>query len=155
MKKYLFIDTWNGEGYSESTAFVRSFESHTLAEIYAKKLADDNSGDLGIVQKVRKLKECHSISYACDFEQEDSGGIAFLPLPKKMVGVIVIPNVNDFLVVETEGEWKEKIEYVWQNSDRVGEGEGVYNVCHECMEGGYDWIMFEKSDLTPVYDLED
>ena len=39
MKKYLIIDTWNGEGYTDSNVTLMEFKSVMAVERYCKEMA--------------------------------------------------------------------------------------------------------------------
>ncbi len=165
MKKYLFIDTWNGEGYSESKAFVEELKNDTEANLRVLELVKENMPENGCMQIlnvdystdwckamgfVKEPAELIGYQYTDEeeFEEcENSGSIICVDWAEDSVGVIVSPNVNDYQVIRTEDEWKQVIDTVKELSEEYKEEELIYGTCHHDMDNGNDWILFEKSDL--------
>lgn len=95
MKKYLIVDTWNGEGYSEENKIleIKEFASVEEAKAYAKKLAleqvfDDEDGI---------VEEDSFVNYLVE---EDAGAIHFIELEDDDFGVSILCNINSVEVLK-------------------------------------------------------
>jgi len=140
---YLFVDTWNGSGYSDSKAEL-IFIGNT--DLYLKKAFDDMGGFDNF--KINEQGNPLRISYS-DEEEEDSGAVELISFDTDTVGVIVIPNYNEHIVVTSQVEWDNLIEHVKLVSEEVKEeGEDVLGTCHHGIgDDGVDWILFSRDML--------
>lgn len=171
MKKYIFIDTWNGEGYTDSKAFVEELKTDVDATLrtielvkeqineddYMQLLNTDYNADwcksMGITKESAEL-----VGYQYTYEDlsdedstfedcEDSGSVICVEWKDDVVGVIVMPNVNDYEIVRTQERWDEVISLIKDMSEEYKDEGLIYGTCHSGMENDYDWILFEEKDL--------
>jgi hypothetical protein len=160
MKKYIIVDTWNGEGYTDSSAKVMEFKSDTAAEEYCLikskeqadamgtkcyRIPDDNNNDL-------------TIAYGyTDREEEDSGAYSFVPFTKDIIGVILNPCINDFEVVKDIDTWNGSIAAAinnGENEDEVAElesGDDDHVFIHSGGESGDAlFVRLNKPEINIV-----
>ena len=122
MKNYLFIDTWNGEGYSDSKAFVEKHANDIKAIQRCVELTEEsaNSGDSQGYFKTfvaDKNPSLLSISYTTPFDQgandgedwDDSGMMSVEELKPNLVGVLLEPNINDYGLFYDKSDWKSDV----------------------------------------------
>ncbi len=148
MKKFLFIDTWNGECMSNSTASIEVLNNDAHAKDRALEMAlSFNNNKQGLVQHIADAPEGFRLQYTSHGIPEDAGAVHMLDFDEATVGVIVIPNVNHYEVVTTQKRWDEVQEYVKQNSENYELGEDIFGSLHEAMENEYDWILIPVADL--------
>ncbi len=146
MKKYLFIDTWNGQGYSESNAFVEEHANDIDAMQRCIELAEEN-GSMGehkgffkpfVAEKNPSLM---SISYttfcdegANDGEDWDNAGMVSVEeLKPNLVGVLLEPNINDYGLYYDKSEWKsEVLDDIINGSEELKEDQdtSITGQCH-------------------------
>ena len=153
MQKYLFIDTWNGQGYSESNAYVTFEKDQNEALAAAKREVNiqtcDNMHDEFTIEKTGKFENnicTESLGYSFD-DGEDAGAICFEEFNEDTKGVIVIPNINSYEVITSKKRWKAVLNTVKNFSEDYKEEQQIYGTVHHCMNDGCDWILFEKSDF--------
>lgn len=115
MKKYIVIDTWNGEGYSyQNGTEIKRFESKVSAERYAeaeatKQLPYPISERFDSEKVVRWIdNEITKIGYSIN---EEYGTYQVHPLPEDAYAVMIKTNVNE-VVILTEEQYKNKIEWL-------------------------------------------
>lgn len=141
MKKYFVIDTWNGEGYSDSKVVIREIDDVVK---YMKGFADgcigswDDEEENGVVRRYpveNPLRYEYSIG-------DDDGAVELIPFSEDVVGVIVIPNVNDNVIINSFQDMDNCIELVKGSEDYEEDGD-EFGVVHHCMDDGKDWILFE------------
>lgn len=136
--KYLLIDTWNGSGYSDSTATI---VETTFPNSLAKQRAIDGKGDAEVYFH-EEVKEIHPNGFAWAYQiGEDAGLVTILPIPKNLVGVVVNPIINDFTLVEDQETWQAYINAVKEESEDYEEDQELFETIHHSMGDG-DWILF-------------
>lgn len=135
MKKYLFIDTWNGEGYSESKAFVLEFPNKKAAVLKAHELANECASEGTPLEyfmaedfKEKNDKTLFGYSYEMG---DDAGAISVIDFDEKIVGVCLDPCVNDFFIFDDLEEWQTQINLIRNNSmDYIKEEDNVFGTLH-------------------------
>ena len=140
MTKYLLIDTFNGNGYSDSNAKI---VETSFPNIYAKNLAERCMGGVEVF-KVEAERGIHRWEYTIG---DDSGAIVIMPVPKDWVGVKLMPNINDFEIVTDVKVWTKYINTVIENSEEFKEDGYITGTIHHAMPDDYDWILFNKGSL--------
>jgi hypothetical protein len=149
MKKYLFIDTWNGEGYSESKAFVEEHANDIDAMQRCIELADEN-GSTGEYKGffktfvAEKNPSLMSISYTTPFDEganygegsddwDNAGMVSVEELKPNLVGVLLEPNINDYGLYYDKSEWKsEVLDEIVNGSEELTEDQdtSITGQCH-------------------------
>jgi len=115
MKKFIIVDTFNGEGYSNSKAEVKEFESLDEAKVYAYNLANEFCGDNGsLVLTERQV--IYGINPIDDDEYDSYGAVHFEELPVGIVSVTINPDVNEYSLHDEESDEK-VVEYIEMESD--------------------------------------
>lgn len=164
MKKYLFVETWNGEGYSNSEAFVLSFNSKEEADTKALYKAQECAGD-GVTEFGKIKPEDYSeivdptlFGYTYNIG-EDSGAISVVEFDDHMVGLSIDPCVNDFTVFNDRKEWDEYVQLIRDNSDDIEDSqddEQIFGTIHHVNdEVPVDSILFTKEMLLNGVKEED
>jgi hypothetical protein len=131
MKKFIIVDTFNGEGYSDSSAEIIEVSSKGEARDYAIRKAREFSGideELVEAKDVEIFKAYDRIQYginrrddATDSDEfsdkyEDYGAVHFEELPVGIVSVTINPDVNEYTLHDAESD-AEVIEYIKSESD--------------------------------------
>jgi len=122
MKKYLFIDTWNGECYSDSKAFVEEHKNDIDAMHRCIGLAEEygSCGDQEGFFKpfvADKNPSILSINYATFLDDganygegvddwEYAGMVSVEELKPNLVGVLLEPNINNYALYYDRSDWK-------------------------------------------------
>jgi len=163
MKKFIIVDTWNGEGYSESSAIVKEFESEFKAFGHISKLAIDT---VEAHHECKELKiETYSASYTYyygeqeaddSFNDEDNGCYQFTEFTGQYA-VIINPMANEYRLVDTREDfehqleqWKKDVQDKEQLDDLNNEN---FENCFTCLEEG-DVIVVLLPLLIDPNDLE-
>lgn len=134
MKKYLFVDTWNGEGYSESKAEV--IKTDNPKEFLQK--AFENCGEF----KVNKQDDPLTISYG---NGEDDGAVCLVEFTDDIIGVSVDPCINDFVLFDNQEEWDKFIQAAKESEDFNGD---VFGVCLHEVYDDITCILFSREMLV-------
>jgi len=113
MKKYIIIETWNGEGYSDSDAKIMEFENYNEVVLHCHKLAFEQSQSLN----GRMGKVGDSFVYS-DKDSENAGMYSFEPYTDDIIGVILNPCINDYEIIRSVKEWDKAIVYALMKGDR-------------------------------------
>lgn len=134
MEKYLIVDTFNGMGYSDSSARIMEFasvdEARELALSMAKDFAEEGSPLL-----VRDDKVIYGVNCGDDFDNEepldnyeDHGAVHFVKLESDTVGILIEPTINEFTQLTTL-DVAEVVARLLE-SEESEDGEEVEGTCH-------------------------
>jgi len=141
MRKYLIVDTWNGEGYSECKAWFMMFEDDNKASTYAKQEAKIYGQDKPLELYVNPA-DVMDKSWIYGSEDEDSGSVHFREIGENVQGVIIMPMVNEYEIVTTLERWDEVLELISKHPDYEANDEQQFGQCYDCMgEEENDWIL--------------
>lgn len=121
MKKYAIIDTWNGEGYSDSNEIlhIKYFNDDAKALEHCKRLATEQAeGFLTDEYSVDDLLEIHDsgVNYFAKNDVDDSGCIHFVELDNDSYGIEIYCNVNEVFVL-TKEEYHSSLKDAIENAD--------------------------------------
>jgi len=164
--KYLIVDTFNGEGYSDSTHKVKEFESIEECKNYCIDLAKECAGNefvkpTGLAHGVRgsvqytndEIESIEDLEHA-----DDHGSVHYASLTGNEVAVCINPMVNEYWVLKSEDEVNNTIEQIKKYSadykavldgDLAPDDAPFFNHCHpEAVMGDGDIIMerIQQSD---------
>ena len=123
---FLIIDTYNGEGYSNSSIEVKEFHNLKFLKHYCKGLAMESEGE-GEVKEM-KLEGIEACSYGYKIGQ-DAGCISAVRYTSDIHGVILSPCVNDYTIVRKKDKWHELINLALthgEDEDEVKEAKQQY-----------------------------
>lgn len=145
MKKYILIDTYNGEGYSDSKAKIVETEN---PKAYAEDLARQSAGPNNLV-----FASIYGEIIAWTYDiGENSGAITIIPVPNEWVAIRLMPMVNYFNVVADEEELNTYIDAITEFSEEYKEdGELFGTIHHNILDE--DVIIFVKSKLEEEVEL--
>jgi len=125
MKKYIIIDTWNGEGYSDSDAKIMEFENDEQALLYCKIQANIQAEPFETeeyeIQSVVIERGIYGYGYCDEVDSGDEsnyGAYYFEPYTEDIIGVILNPCINDYEIIRSVKDWDKAIVYVLMNGDR-------------------------------------
>jgi len=129
-KKYVVIETWNGEGYSDSgcsivtsndiVAHCKALAEEEVAPIEMKKVHNlDND----------KVKFQYSIG-------EDAGAVCYEELEDNMLAIAIEPLTNSYTVIRDKSEVDIMANFIKKHSEEYKETQQVYGICHENFDGG-------------------
>jgi len=121
MKKYLIIDTWNGEGYTDSNVTLMEFKSVMAAERYCKEMAqhqlnavyrdDEDNCD-------REAERYEEDGYVCFYDIcEDNGAYHYIELDDSFYGITLNPCINDYDVFSDKNMFQDAINFAIDNGD--------------------------------------
>ena len=138
-QKFIIIDTWNGEGYSDSRAGIKTFNDLQEVKDHAYSVALQSIGhsDEYALSHVDKAYR-YDLSWN-DEIWEDSGAIHYLPYSGQYA-VKIKPLSNSFEIIETEADYNALIKsYIKTCTDEddlklLKDGEEQNN-CFHCIEG--------------------
>ena len=139
-KKFIVVDTWNGEGYSDlNGSEIKMFDDQVNAERYAQTkalnelpLPSDSRYEGERLDILRKEDQVDDEEFLVAFQYEiddDHGSYQVHELKKNAYAVMVRCNIND-VVVLTELEFKQEIKQLKEEflevQKRTGEDEEDY-----------------------------
>ncbi len=103
MKKYIIIETWNGEGYTDSDAKIMGFKSELEAMNHCIKKAREAAGEAG--------KISDPDADACIYEiGDDAGAYHFVEYTEDIIGVVLNPCINDYEVITNKKDWSNALD---------------------------------------------
>lgn len=137
--KYLIVDTYNGDGYTNSSHHVKEFESIEKCRSYCIDLAKQCAGNEFVVD------DGEGVTYTTDgissFDEvddaEDHGCVHYQQLNGGEIAVCINPLVNDYWVLHTEAEVDEVIEMIREYSDEYAESMACGIIFNESFFGSY------------------
>lgn len=125
MKKYIIIDTWNGEGYSDSDAKIMEFENDEQALLYCKIQANIQAETFETeeyeIQSDVIERGIYGYGYCDEVDSGDEsnyGAYYFEPYTEDIIGVILNPCINDYEIIRSVKDWDKAIVYALMNGDR-------------------------------------
>lgn len=133
MKKYLIVDTFNGEGYSDSSAELKEFASLDEAKEFAISQAVKSTDSVDSIE-VLDDRVLYGINEdrGSDMEGldrfEDQGAVHFVELLEGTVAISINPTINEFVQLDKEGE-ADLINWLI-TSEETEEGEELEGTCH-------------------------
>lgn len=139
MSKYILVDTWNGEGYSESNATIIEAENYGKALEFAKERAEEACGGNGSVRVFNK----NTASYTID---GDEGAYHILPY-EGQYGICIFPDVNHFTTFHSRGTYMGELQISCK--DKECDSDDVLEVrVNEagCLHTGKGCEIFQKLD---------
>ena len=115
MKKFIVIDTWNGDGYSSDNGTqIKIFDTQAAAKRYAESMAlqeiehqETNKG-LTYYSDDNSWSACFTIG---PDDNPDHGTYQVHELPKNAYAVMILTNVNEVEIL-TEDKFKDEVEYL-------------------------------------------
>ena len=150
MKKYLIVDTWNGEGYSDSNAEVVEYGNIQDAMDYAKGQAINCSPN-----NIVELSISPTVAFIYNYG-EDDGAIHITEYDEETTGVIIMPCINHYEVITDYKRLKEVESKIILHEDFNANDKQIYGQCYDCMEDDNDWILIsEEMLLEKCCDEED
>lgn len=133
MKKYLIVDTFNGEGYSDSSAELKEFASLDEAKEFAISQAVKSTDSVDSIEVLddRVLYGINEDRYS-DMEGldrfEDQGAVHFVELLEDTVAISINPTINEFVQLDKEGD-ADLINWLI-TSEETEDGEELEGTCH-------------------------
>ena len=124
MKKYYLIDTWNGEGYSES-GIIGSVDDLGKAIDTAKDEFKDRYmsqfGEFTVNNQIH-VGGSRYISYTDMHHNQDSGAIHILATDDASVGILIHPDINEAVAL-TGDEFTTQFKFILNNIEDDEQGE--------------------------------
>lgn len=139
MKKFIIVDTFNGEGYSESKAEIKEFESLDDAKVHAINLATEFCGDNGSLV-LTEHQVIYGINPNDEDEFEDYGAVHFEEFQDDMLAIAINPTVNEFTIIRDAESMEEMEEYLLE-SEESKDGEDLEGTCHHLDD---EVIIYQK-----------
>lgn len=97
-KKYIVVDTWNGEGYSSDNGVeIKIFDTKKEADAYCKTEAYKNEDE--DVMKVEKVDNGYEYFDVSEDGVDDSGSYRFYELPEDAYAVEILCNINEVRIL--------------------------------------------------------
>ena len=130
---YFIVDTWNGDGYSESGIIETVDNLSKAREIALKEFALRYLNSPGLSTVDNNLYDRGHISFTEVKEKEDSGTIHILEKCANTYGVLINPHVNSVTAIN-----KEQFDKIID--DLREDGEFMYNLKQD--ETSFnEWLM--------------
>ena len=147
MKKYLFIDTWNGTGYSDSKAMIIETDNpiEFLRGAFDEVSGCEDSFRVWQTTDSNNLNELRYLEENEEGEELNAGALSMVPFTEDMIGVSLSPCVNEFQIFTRKNKWNELLEDIMENSAEYQE-EGFFGTCHHEIGEG-DCILFSIGQL--------
>lgn len=150
MKKYLIVDTFNGVGYSDSSAKIVEFASIDDAREYALAMArefKDEDSPLEILEDriIYGVNGDDDIEYDAEYpldRYEDHGAVHFVKLDAGTVAVLIEPTINEFTQLE-DTDIDEVVSRL-SESEESDEGEDLEGTCHHLDDSVEIYIRIEN-----------
>ncbi len=152
MKKFIIIDTFNGEGYSDSTAVIKEFEDNQEARDHCQEQALINSSEL--------TEYDDGFGYEMD---DDAGAFKFVELTEDIIGVRLNPCINEYDLIKSERELDDMREFAYEHGDldsleedeveglRTGESfDGLYIHGGKACDGDAVFFLFDEGEEEPT-----
>ncbi len=158
MKRYIIIDTWNGEGYTDSTAGIYLFENDAKAKEYCLNKAKDQADAMGTI--IEQFRGGEGYRYKGS-DDDDHGAFAFLEVTKPIKGVILSPCVNHYTVIDTQKEWDNQIRIALRDGEYDEDQEALlksgnaHTVFVHANKMDNDMFFFELDVNAKVFDEGD
>lgn len=143
-KKFIIVDTFNGDGYSLCNARLVELEDLNSAKTYAYNFLVDSLG--GVDTMVNVFAEGgleitisdDRISYD---DGEDQGSIHFLEFEQDILAVEIDPMINEFHLIRDEEQMAE-VEAKLLESEESQDGEELEGTCHHLDDETIIYIKF-------------
>jgi len=136
-KKFIIVDTWNGEGYSDSSHEI--IEANNINEVHdycMGRAQECISIDDGALED-NKGESFGWVRYQID---DDYGCIHWEYLSEDAIAVCLNPMVNEYWMVESQIDLQEMMKLIEENSEEDFEDEAII--------GGYHHNGLGDGDLT-------
>lgn len=154
MEKYLIVDTFNGMGYSDSSARIMEFasvdEARELALSMAKEFAEEGSPLL--VWDDRVIYGVNKDEYLDNEEPldnyEDHGAVHFVKLESDTVGILIEPTINEMAQLTTL-EVAEVVARLME-SEESEDGEEVEGTCHHLEDSVEIYLRINSIPLIRI-----
>ena len=133
MKKFIIVDTFNGEGYSESKAHTVELKDLDAAKIHAYNYLVESLGGL---KTMVTAYTCGTLSITISDErisfddETDQGAVHFEELPVGIVSVTINPDVNEYSLHDAESD-AEVVEYIKSESEDFEQLEDCHHLDDE------------------------
>lgn len=149
--KYIIVDTWNGEGYSDSTHEVKEFENLQAVEEYCYNNALACVGEYGeVVKKQEEITEVNYYEYCID---EDYGAITYEEYSSDILAIAINPLINTYTLIRDFKHLNEIEELIKSNSEEYKEEKEIYGVCHHNVVEGdliLERVEFVDNDIDSL-----
>lgn len=137
--KYLFINTWNGEGYTDSKSEI--IDTDNPLELAIKKATESGGGSIEIKENAVYIGDSE------DFEEsENHGAVHFVEYPDNLLAVLIEPDTNDYQLLTSQEELESIVEQMKESSDEYKE-EGYIFGSHHTDLGCWILEAYDKSIL--------
>lgn len=145
MSQYILVDTWNGEGYSESNATIIDAENISEALEIAVERAEEACDDNGSVRVLNKNTASYTV-------KGDEGAYHILPYGGQY-GICIFPDVNHFTILPSRESYLQAMNLSCQDKDcDADDAEQVRDEEQGCLHTGKGCEIFQK--LNAYDDLE-
>ena len=141
MSKYILVDTWNGEGYSESNATIIEAENYGKALEVAKERAEEACDDNGSVRVLNKNTATYTIG-------DDNGAYHILPY-EGQYGVCIFPDVNNFTILPSRESYLQALKQSAKDAQLPYNSPEIVEVLEDedgCLHTGKGCEIFQKLD---------
>ena len=148
MPQFILVNTWNGEGYSESNAEIIDSENLTTALAVAQERAEDacvfSKEDIRVINK-------DTVTYSIE---DDSGAYHVVPFEDQF-GICIYPDTNQFQIIGSVLGYKRALELSVKEAELPKDSPEIQEVLEEesgCIFTSKGCEIFQK--LNSNDDLE-
>lgn len=161
MKNFIIVDTWNGEGYSDSKAEIKQFKNELEAAKYCFEAAFEQA-ELFEINVFPHTDDDGKITAYCyvdsfDVEDQNAGAFHFEEITHPIKGITINPLVNEYFVFETQEEWDEAVKLALDEGDydeaekevlKSNHVNGIYIHMGMAGEGDAAFFQFDFANVT-------
>lgn len=147
MNNYILVDTWNGEGYSESNATIITAENFEQALQVAQERAKEACGDNGTMRTFNSNTVTYDIG-------EDNGAYAVLPYDGQY-GICIFPDTNQFTILPSRDSYLQAMNQSAKDAQLPSNSPEILEVLEAeagCLHTNVGCEIFDK--LNPYEHLE-
>lgn len=147
MNQYILVDTWNGEGYSDSNATIIEAENYGKACEVAVERAKEACGDNGSV----RVFNGNNAQYTID---DDNGAYTVLPYDGQY-GICIFPDVNSFTTLPSRASYLRALSESAKQAELPSDSPEIVEVLEDecgCLHTSAGCEIFQK--LNPWEELE-
>ena len=129
--KIFIIDTWNGEGYSDSNVFVEQSSDPRRDVFMLAANAVSHDPDIFTIETDK-----NRVYYS---NSDDCGCYAYEEYDPSVIAFLIMPDTNSYEAIRDVDRLGEVIQQIRANS--VDIEEGLQGCHHEAGEDGQAWIL--------------
>jgi len=160
MRNFIIVDTWNGEGYTDSShEIIQANNTNDVHDYAIGRAQECITIDMGELEEHRG----DTYGYISYHIGDDYGCIHWEYLSDDALAVCINPIVNEYWMVESQSQLQDMVSLITEHSEEDFEDEPVFNGYHHHALKGDGDIKMESikevevilNDVIPSDSIED